>query len=202
MCSSDLSIDIPLHTVMELTPKADGTMAETRFIVDVDKAIADAQSGLLHAGGEFGGAGQRLRSAVGRAEGWATEVFVCVWSSAVRPGLPACPLPPPRRTALPVPLAGSDTSSLSSSPDKSAVHFDLSGGGAGGSAEGPRPMFKRSLSMAELAAADLVRQEERGDVLEEPTGIPSLAAMAAAAAAQEEQAQQQQVQELQRTGSR
>ena len=32
------SIDIPLHTVMELTPKADGTMAETRFIVDVDKA--------------------------------------------------------------------------------------------------------------------------------------------------------------------
>lgn len=28
---------MPLHTVMELTPKADGTMAETRFIVDVDK---------------------------------------------------------------------------------------------------------------------------------------------------------------------
>ena len=45
------SIDIPLHTVMELTPKADGTMAETRFIVDVDKAIADA-TGWLGAGGE------------------------------------------------------------------------------------------------------------------------------------------------------
>jgi hypothetical protein len=37
---------------MELTPKADGTMAETRFIVDVDKAIADA-AGWLGAGGEW-----------------------------------------------------------------------------------------------------------------------------------------------------
>jgi hypothetical protein len=45
------SIDIPLHTVMELVPKADGTMAETRFIVDVDKAIADA-TGLLAGSGE------------------------------------------------------------------------------------------------------------------------------------------------------
>ena len=44
------------------------------------------------------------------------------------------------------------------------MHFDLSsglGGGAGGTSgsEG-RPMFKRSLSMAELAAAELVREEE------------------------------------------
>lgn len=45
------SIDMPLHTVMELTPKADGTMAETRFVVDVDKAIEDAQRGLLHGTG-------------------------------------------------------------------------------------------------------------------------------------------------------
>ena len=33
------NIPIPLHTLMELTPKADGTMAETRFEVDVDKAL-------------------------------------------------------------------------------------------------------------------------------------------------------------------
>lgn len=32
-------IDIPLHTVMELIPRADGTMAETRFYVNVDKAL-------------------------------------------------------------------------------------------------------------------------------------------------------------------
>lgn len=34
-------IDIPLHTLLELTPKADGTMAETRFHVDVDKALQE-----------------------------------------------------------------------------------------------------------------------------------------------------------------
>lgn len=34
-------IDIPLHTVMELVPKADGTMAETRFHVDVDRALRE-----------------------------------------------------------------------------------------------------------------------------------------------------------------
>lgn len=34
-------IEIPLHTLMELTPKADGTMAETRFKVDVDKALKE-----------------------------------------------------------------------------------------------------------------------------------------------------------------
>ena len=34
-------IDIPLHTLMELTPKADGTMAETRFHIDVDKALQE-----------------------------------------------------------------------------------------------------------------------------------------------------------------
>ncbi len=32
-------IEIPLHTVMELIPRADGTMAETRFKVNVDKAL-------------------------------------------------------------------------------------------------------------------------------------------------------------------
>ncbi|PSC70832.1 6-phosphofructo-2-kinase fructose-2,6-bisphosphatase-like isoform X2 [Micractinium conductrix] len=109
-------IDIPLHTLMELTPRADGTMAEVRFIVDVDKAIADAEAAMA----EHAAAMARDDSA---------------------------------------------TSSLSSSPEKSVgVHFDLSsglGGGAGGTSgsEG-RPMFKRSLSMAELAAAELVREEE------------------------------------------
>jgi len=32
-------IDIPLHTLMELVPKADGTMAETRYHLDVDRAL-------------------------------------------------------------------------------------------------------------------------------------------------------------------
>lgn len=36
-------IDIPLHTLIELTPKADGTMAETRFRVDVDKALKEME---------------------------------------------------------------------------------------------------------------------------------------------------------------
>lgn len=36
-------IDIPLHTLIELTPKADGTMAETRFRVDVDKALQEME---------------------------------------------------------------------------------------------------------------------------------------------------------------
>ena len=34
-------IEIPLHTLIELAPKADGTMAETRFLVDVDKALKE-----------------------------------------------------------------------------------------------------------------------------------------------------------------
>ena len=32
-------IEIPLHTLIELVPKADGTMAETRFHIDVDRAL-------------------------------------------------------------------------------------------------------------------------------------------------------------------
>lgn len=35
------SLEIPLHTLIELTPKADGTMAETRFHVDVDRALKE-----------------------------------------------------------------------------------------------------------------------------------------------------------------
>jgi 6-phosphofructo-2-kinase/fructose-2,6-biphosphatase len=36
-------IEIPLHTLIELAPKADGTMAETRFLVDVDKALKEME---------------------------------------------------------------------------------------------------------------------------------------------------------------
>lgn len=57
--------------------------------------------------------------------------------------------------------ADSGASSLSSSPERSAVHFDLAGAASGASEGGPAK-FKRSLSMAELAAAELVRQEEVG----------------------------------------
>ncbi|KAL4428238.1 hypothetical protein ABPG75_002327 [Micractinium tetrahymenae] len=124
------SIDIPLHTVMELTPRADGTMAETRFIVDVDKAIADAAA---------------LAAAA---------------------------------------ATGSEASSLSSSPDKHGVHFDLSSAGGNGGPEG-RPHFKRSLSMAELAAAELVREEEVR--LQSQDSVDTASFMAAAAAAAEAQ---------------
>ncbi|KAL4433083.1 hypothetical protein ABPG77_006510 [Micractinium sp. CCAP 211/92] len=136
------SIDIPLHTVMELTPRADGTMAETRFIVDVDKAIADMAAMAATA------------------------------------------------------ATGDDTSSLSSSPDRHAVHFDLLSAGGSGGAEG-RPHFKRSLSMAELAAAALVREEEVRLLSQDSVDATSL--MAAMAAAGQEQ--QQQPQHQQRGGS-
>lgn len=35
------SLNIPLHTIMELTPQPDGTMHETRFAVDVDHALRE-----------------------------------------------------------------------------------------------------------------------------------------------------------------
>ena len=89
------SISIPLHTVMELTPKADGTMAETRFVVNVDKAMEDATGLLLTStsaaadavsegaaggdgavsggdGGAYGGrgGGRWRRGVVGAGAGW------------------------------------------------------------------------------------------------------------------------------------
>ena len=72
--------------------------------------------------------------------------------------------------------AGSEASSLSSSPERPAVHFDLAAEGGG---EGGRPLFKRSLSMAELAAAELVRQEEVGLETRESLDGPALAGVAA-----------------------
>lgn len=80
--------------------------------------------------------------------------------------------------------AGSGASSLSSSPDKHAVHFDLSSGVEG------RPHFKRSLSMAELAAAELVREEEVR--LQSQDSVEASILVAAMAAAAQEQQQQQQ----------
>lgn len=75
------SIDIPLHTVMELTPRADGTMAETRFIVDVDKAIADAAA-LAAAAGESQPAPARChRQAAGLGTGWKPRSIATVVSA-------------------------------------------------------------------------------------------------------------------------
>lgn len=48
------SLNIPLHTIMELTPQPDGTMHETRFAVDVDRAAREG----------WGSAGQRAAPAI------------------------------------------------------------------------------------------------------------------------------------------
>jgi hypothetical protein len=53
------------------------------------------------------------------------------------------------------------------------VHFDLAGA-ASGASEGAHPKFKRSLSMAELAAAELVRQEEVGRAASDDLGNRAL----------------------------
>lgn len=38
MCHQDIPrLEVPLHTLIELTPKPDGTMHEERFYVDVDE---------------------------------------------------------------------------------------------------------------------------------------------------------------------
>ena len=34
---------MPLHCLMELAPKADGRMSETRYHLDVDRALAQSQ---------------------------------------------------------------------------------------------------------------------------------------------------------------
>ncbi len=255
------SIDIPLHTVMELTPRADGTMAETRFIVDVDKAIADmaamaaaagdcltpgccarppaapcpwsqdcctnaSRCGSCRNGVAFAGMpqcmlgtwGQPALVSVGlvaptccpggvqsswlppsfRARHFHSRVLRLLWLACWHlptPHLPACLLP-----SAPT-ATGDDTSSLSSSPDRHAVHFDLLSAGGSGGAEG-RPHFKRSLSMAELAAAALVREEEVRLLSQDSVDATSLmAAMAAAGQEQQQQQQQQQQEDQQRGGS-
>ena len=79
------------------------------------------------------------------------------------------PTSQPLLTSCPAAAEQSAASSLSTSPTRqqlsSGVHFDLSAAPSGAlsaeGSQGSRPMFKRSLSMAELAAAELVRQEER-----------------------------------------
>ena len=52
-------------------------------------------------------------------------------------------------------------------------------------------MFKRSLSMAEMAAAELVRQEEREAQARESLDVPALKQMAALALAEQQQQQRQ-----------
>ncbi|KAL6771448.1 hypothetical protein ACKKBG_A26425 [Auxenochlorella protothecoides x Auxenochlorella symbiontica] len=60
------SLNIPLHTIMELTPQPDGTMAETRFEVDVD--LAAAREGLAgDGGGEKGGDHQKAARGMPRS---------------------------------------------------------------------------------------------------------------------------------------
>ena len=123
-------------------------------------------------------------------------------------------VPPAACTLLPPPadVTEASPSTLSTSPDhqhqQAAVQFGLvrsdgvySSGGdgrCGGGSEGQllsegsglRPSgFKRSLSMAELSATELVRQEDVGLQSADSSDRPSLAALAAVAA--ETQAEQQ-----------
>ena len=115
------------------------------------------------------------------------------------PRCDACPLPP----FPPADVSEASPSTLGTSPEHqqqhaAAVQFGLvrpdSGGNSGGSGSGGeglllsegsglRPSgFKRSLSMAELSAAELVRQEDVGLQSADSSDRPSLAALAAAAA--------------------
>jgi hypothetical protein len=73
------------------------------------------------------------------------------------------------------------------------VHFDLSAAPSGAlsaeGSQGSRPMFKRSLSMAELAAAELVRQEERGLPSQDSGDVSMLQQLSALAVGKGEQHQ-------------
>ena len=114
-----------------------------------------------------------------------------------------CPSVPTPCTLRPAAAEHSAASSLSTSPTRqqhlSGVHFDLSAApsstlSAEGS-QGARPMFKRSLSMAELAAAELVRQEERELPSRDSVDagmLQQLAAFAVGGVQQQQQQQQQQ----------
>ncbi len=109
---------------------------------------------------------------------------------------------PPHTLASPCSTAAehSAASSLSTSPTRqqlaAGVHFDLSAAPSGAlsaeGSQGSRPMFKRSLSMAELAAAELVRQEERG-LPSQDSGdarmMQQLAALAVGGGRQQQQAE-------------
>jgi 6-phosphofructo-2-kinase/fructose-2,6-biphosphatase len=100
------NIEIPLHTLMELTPKADGTMAETRFHVDVDKALQEID-----------------------------------W------------LDPSENMEASQNILGDSDSDINSNADDQDPYVSLYGG---------KESFRRSVSMAELAASELVTEHQLG----------------------------------------
>jgi len=124
-------IEIPLHTLIELVPKADGTMAETRFHVDVDRALQ--MTGYVDLD-------YASRSYVGSTSEEEDEAV------------------PPTEEAIAVAMAARRASVDGGSTN--------GGGGAGnsgfeGSAHGGTAgMVRKSLSMADLAAAELVIARE------------------------------------------
>jgi len=91
---------------MELTPKADGTMAETRFHVDVDKALQEID-----------------------------------W------------LDPSENMEASQNILGDSDSDINSNADDQDPYVSLYGG---------KESFRRSVSMAELAASELVTEHQLG----------------------------------------
>jgi 6-phosphofructo-2-kinase/fructose-2,6-biphosphatase len=77
------ALDIPLHTLIELAPQADGTMAETRLTVDVDRALREA--GWFAPGGGGAGAGGG-EEAEGDEGGAGSSPFAAAAGGGVVPG--------------------------------------------------------------------------------------------------------------------
>jgi 6-phosphofructo-2-kinase/fructose-2,6-biphosphatase len=143
-------IEIPLHTLIELVPKADGTMAETRFHVDVDRALE--MTGYVDLG-------YVNRSYCGST----TEEE----DDAVPPSEEALANAQARRASQESGRSGRE-SGLSDSHGNSTGNLGSgvggfeggsTGGGSGGNVAG-MGMPKRSISMADLAAAELVIARE------------------------------------------
>jgi hypothetical protein len=128
-------LDIPLHTLIELTPKADGTMAETRFHVDVDRALR-----------EIGW--QDLDEAYGAAAAAASRSSLdSEWglgTSVPRNGAGGWNATAPMKS-------GAGVSDPADDPGKDA-------GCAGFCEHGPSSL-RKSISMAELAAAEVVQMK-------------------------------------------
>jgi 6-phosphofructo-2-kinase/fructose-2,6-biphosphatase len=151
-------IEIPLHTLIELVPKADGTMAETRFHVDVDRALEmTGYVDLDYVNRSYcGSTTEEEDDAVPPSE----EALRRASQESGRSGR----------------VSGNEagTSGTGSGPGSSAfegsgrggsMNFSGSGGNIGpssslGATGGSGMMTKRSISMADLAAADLVIARE------------------------------------------
>jgi len=119
-------VEIPLHTLMELTPKADGTIAETRFHVDVDRALAEV--GWVDLEGSVSGKGYLSSEVTTDEECGQLEIGRRVSKDA--------------KTSV-------ATDRQSHDGDLQPSSVEPSGGS-----------FRRSISMAELAAAELVIARE------------------------------------------